>query len=165
MSLLSRYAATMRSLAFTVVLFGLAVFARCAVQAQQITNAPPTNLTVIVLDGNSGKPIKGIEPLIVVKGKLPIRLNQKTNSNGVAVFHLTDPLPEQIGISFFPDEFGECSDGMPFSTEQILKTGLVSRNICSGAKFHYSASARPGEIVIFGKRGPTLWQRILQEIP
>jgi len=77
------------------------LFAHCAVRAQQITNAPPTNLTVIVLNGNSGKPIKGIEPLIGVKGKLPIRLNQKTNSNGVAVFHLTDPLPEQIGISFF----------------------------------------------------------------
>jgi len=91
-------------------------------------------------------------------------LGQKTNSGGVAVFHLTDPLPERIGISTGL-EVGLCSDGMPFSTEEILKTGLVTNNACRGAKFQYLTPTRPGQVVIFGRRGLTLWQMILREIP
>jgi hypothetical protein len=164
MSLLLRYAATMRSLAFTAVLFGFAVFAHCAVRAQN-HNSTVTNLTVIVLDGNTGKPIKGVHALSVisVEGR-PKGLNQETNGNGVAVFHLTDSIPERFGFDFPVEEFGLCSDGMPFSTEQVLKTGIVSRNTCAGARFQYSAPPRPGEVVVFGKR-VTLWQRILREIP
>jgi len=154
----------MRSLAFAVVLFGFAVFVHCPLWAQQITNGTPTNLTVIVLDGNSGKPIKRIWLSLIWSEGRPRALDQKTNSRGIALFHLTDPVPERVGINFGL-EFRPCSDVMPSSTEEILKTGVVSRNICSGAKYQYSASVRPGEIVIFGKRGPTLWQRILQEIP
>ena len=128
------------------------------------TSAENHHLAVLVLDGNSGKPFKYTWLLINWDDGRPRALGQKTNSGGVAVFHLTDPLPERIGISTGL-EVGLCSDGMPFSTEEILKTGLVTNNACRGAKFQYLTPTRPGQVVIFGRRGLTLWQMILREIP
>jgi len=128
------------------------------------TSAENHDLAVLVLDGNSGKPFKHTWLSINWHDGRPRALGQKTNSSGVAVFHLTDLLPERIGLSTGL-EVGLCSEGMPFSTEEILKNGVISKNVCSGAKFQYSTPARPGQVVVFAKRGWTLWQRMLEEIP
>ncbi len=145
-------------------LFVVALVAIFSAGLPYSTSAENHDLVVLVLDGNSGKPFKHTWILINWDDGRPRSLGQKTNSGGVAVFHLTDPLPERIGISTGL-EVGVCSDGMPFSTEEILKTGLVTNNACGGAKFQYLTPARPGQVVIFGRRGLTLWQMILREIP
>jgi hypothetical protein len=145
-------------------LFVVALVAIFSAGLPYSTSAENHDLVVLVLDGNSGKPFEHTWLSINWHDGRPRALGQKTNSSGVAVFHLTDPLPERIGISTGL-EVGLCSEGMPFSTEEILKNGVISKNVCSGAKFQYSTLARPGQVVVFAKRGWTLWQRMLEEIP
>jgi hypothetical protein len=86
-----------------------------------------------------------------------------TNDQGVATFELDEPAPERIEINYSPNELWYCSD-RAFPTAQILTTGLVARYTCDDGKLKWSATAKPGELVVFSKH-VTLWERMRREIP
>lgn len=121
-------------------------------------------ISVTLIDVATGKPAKDVWVLLRdTRKKHTLGKSIKTNSQGTAEFHLLEPQPERIGVSFAPDEFGSCSE-VEFVTEQILRTGIVGGNRCETEKIKPSANASAGQVVIFGKR-VTLWQRILRELP
>jgi hypothetical protein len=145
----------------------------CSLLALALLASPSANLlggtehllSMRILDAESGKPIEGVwavlEILHDMHGARDV-LNVKTDSEGIAIFRLPDPIPERVGLTSTPDELLLCSD-VQFPTVEIFKTGVVSRGRCKGAAFKYSAAPKPGELVIFGKR-VSLWQRILREL-
>jgi hypothetical protein len=118
---------------------------------------------VKVLGGETGQPVKSIYVPLDDRPQQIQLLNAKTDSHGMAVFHLSDPLPERIGISFNPFEFGSCSE-LEFVTDQILRTGVVAGDRCESSKPMPHLAPEAGQLVVFGKR-VTLWQRVRQELP
>jgi hypothetical protein len=62
-------------------------------------------LSVRILDAKSGKPIKRVSVGLLVtneKGRSVGLLDAVTNSEGVAAFDLSEPVPERIQITFSP---------------------------------------------------------------
>jgi hypothetical protein len=124
------------------------------------------DITVRILDAGSGKPLTHIwAGLEVLEGTNKARRlsDARTDSRGIAIFHLADPLPERIGLLFGAHEFGNCSE-VQFLTDHVVNGGVVGRNYCVRPGIGYSMSPRPGELVIFGRR-ITLWDNIRREIP
>jgi hypothetical protein len=118
---------------------------------------------VRLLDGTDGKPITRFWiTLRVPKGdKRANRWVDKTDSKGVVSFPLTDPIPDSIS-PILGNEAYLCSD-VTFSTDQILKTGIVPI-INARTPASISTAARgPGELVVFAKR-VSLWERIKREL-
>jgi hypothetical protein len=112
------------------------------------------------------KPLKGISIGLSVlndKSQRTAFLNAKTNSDGVAFFRLKDPVSQRIEIMFAPDDLSLCSN-IQFSVAEILSTGVVDQNKCGTEHSKYSGVARPGELVVFGKK-VSIWQRLRREIP
>lgn len=120
-------------------------------------------ISVKVLDAETGRPVKGISVLPNNKLQLKQPLSRKTDSRGIAEFHLLGPLPERIGLSFSPVEFGRCSE-VEFATDQILRTGVVAGNTCKSSKPKPSVPPEAGQLIVFGKH-VTLWQRMRRELP
>jgi hypothetical protein len=134
-----------------------------AVQQGRLLSTGDHSISVKVLEAETGQPVKGIWVPLDDKLQLKQPLNAKTDSHGIAGFHLSGPLPERIGLSFSPFEFGSCSE-VEFLTDQILRTGVVAGNTCRSSKPKPSVNPEAGQLVVFGKR-VTLWQRVLREIP
>lgn len=133
------------------------------VQQGRQPSAETHSISVKVLDAETGKPVKGIWVSLDGEPQLKRLLNAKTDSRGLAGFHLSGALPERVGPSFSPGEFGSCSD-LEFVTDQILRTGIVSGNTCGGSKPKPNVTPEAGQLVVFGKRF-TWWQKVLQELP
>jgi hypothetical protein len=130
---------------------------------------PETNshdVSIKLVSATDGRPQTGIHfALSIADPRLKTRglVNAKTNSQGVAVFRIPDPLPERVSLVFAPDEFMLCSE-VEFSTDQILRSGAIGTNTCGNATISASMRPKPGELALFGK-SVTLWQRILREMP
>jgi hypothetical protein len=133
------------------------------VQQGRQPSAETHSISVRVLDAETGKPVKGIWVSLDSEPQLKRLLNAKTDSHGVAAFHLSGPLPERVGPSVSPVEFGACSE-LEFVTDQVLTTGIVAGNTCSGSKPKPYVTPEAGQLVVFGKRF-TWWQKVLQELP
>src|SRR6266542_5352221 len=129
----------------------------------QVKQSEVTNdhyITVKVLEAETGQPLKGIW-VPMVDNSQP--LNAKTDSHGVARFHLLGPLPDRIGLSFSPNEFSSCSEAA-FATDQILKNGVLAGNTCKRSASKPSPTPEAGQLVVFGRR-VRLSQRVRREIP
>jgi len=133
------------------------------VQQERQPSAETHSIFVKVLDAETGKPVKGIWVSVDSQPQPKRLLNAKTDSRGVAAFHLSGPLPERVGPSVSPVEFKRCSE-LEFVTDQILTTGIVAGNTCSGSKLKPYVTPEAGQLVVFGKRF-TWWQKVLQELP
>jgi hypothetical protein len=123
-------------------------------------------LRVRLLDATTGKPLKGIAAALSAlddTGRPSRVLNARTDSDGVAVFHLAEPVSARVDLIFPPDELGLCSE-LQFSTTKIRETGVVGSNACAHPKYEYTVPPKPGELVVFGK-AIAWWKRILREIP
>src|SRR5580693_4243025 len=86
-----------------------------------------------ILDAKSGKPLRHIWAGLIVlneRNEVKLLLEARTNSLGVAVFDLTDPLPERVGLLFDFHEFGNYSEHQ-FLTDYALKDGVVGKNCCA----------------------------------
>jgi hypothetical protein len=121
------------------------------------------HLSVRVLDARSGKPITDI-PLLLgvpVENKNVNRLRDKTDSQGTVTFHVDDPIPDSFWLIFGPDIV--LCHGITFSTEQVLKTGVIADNKCKGPKLGFNGSPKSGELVVFVKR-LSLWELIKREL-
>jgi hypothetical protein len=123
------------------------------------------SITVRLLDAKTGKPLAKTAVTLAVteNGKIIFQSHSNTNSNGLAVLSLPEPIPERISLSYGTPDLGICSD-IAFPASDILTTGLVSKNRCYAGELPHPVSARPGEIVLFGSP-VSLRERILREIP
>jgi hypothetical protein len=123
-------------------------------------------ISVLVLDGKSGKPIKKIWTALSGLGDRNRRTqtqNVRTDSHGVAYMFLRDPIPERVGLSFSMFEFASCSD-VEFRSELILQDGVIAKNTCAAPNVYSTYYPTPGRLVVFGRR-ITTWENIRREIP
>jgi hypothetical protein len=119
-----------------------------------------------IVDAKTGKPIKRVSASMVVwneHGQIETLSQGKTNSEGVIVFHLSEPLPDRVGFNFAPDELKYCSD-LAFSTAEILKVGLLAQNKWQTDKTISPLGRKPGEITLFAQR-VSLGERMRKELP
>lgn len=108
-----------------------------------------TCISVRVLDARSGKPIKGLAAVVVTDQLANIRIGE-TDAQGVVRYCPNDPVPPSFSLDF--EYFYPTDAGVHFDTESILKVGNVAKNAYSEGKFHDRENAKPGGIVVFGRR-------------
>lgn len=122
------------------------------------------NITVRLLDGKTGEPIRAKEILLRFATELPAggkfvgsTLKAVTANDGRAVFYINDPPAKFVWVSV-PLHRVDCSPG-GFASEEVLRAGIVAENECDRKKkLQGKISAKPGEIVIFER------DRILEKV-
>jgi len=115
-------------------------------------------IRVHMIDARSGSPIANSPVRLwtnyaAVQRNDPGYVRQLTDSNGVATFHVQEPVPTYLYIHIgmgapWEECFPDARSG--FVTQQILDTGLSKESACwklpdVGQKFHPSA----GDVYIF----------------
>ena len=94
-----------------------------------------------------------------------IEIDVTTNPQGIAVFHLPQPVSEHLGLLLQPPmDFYGCW-GQVFSPEKVLSSGVVAdydESKCG--KLPRAVSAKPGEVVIV-ERKLNAREKMLREIP
>jgi hypothetical protein len=150
---------SLRILGVVVVLFCGAL----AAVASVYSGGSPDRISVRLFDGTTGKPMAGVPILLGVPAgnSNANQLRDITDSQGTARFSPSDPIPDQINLILGPDV--RLCPSWTFTTEQILKTGVIADNKCRGTKFEYSGHPTPGELVVFARR-VSLWERIRREL-
>jgi hypothetical protein len=117
------------------------------------------DIRVRLVNTEDGKPMKG-QPIILYLGRdHSAHLEQRTDGDGVAAFHLTDPATDWLtpgdasyGIHYNCSPYQKCT----FPTAEVLQRGVVALNVCSPRdKLKGKVAAKPGEIVIFAR--PLHW--------
>jgi hypothetical protein len=144
---------TLPSLNNAIIVLLMALFVagspqRAAAQQRQ-------RLTVHVVNAKTGKPFgKTVVYLFLNKDyprvvpNEPPPLRAATAADGIAVFELDTPHPEEV---FFAVPGGDrlCSR-FRYSTEQILDKGIVGENACEAHdRLRNRFSAKPGELILF----------------
>ena len=96
------------------------------------------------------------------------RVEAKTSPDGIAVFHLPEHKPGQIGVDSENGHIRACSGPFMLSTFEVLQKGVVSkiedRPDCTdkrNAKILRQFKEKPGEIVVFVRR-LRWWERGLR---
>lgn len=148
----------------------LAVTAMAAVgavgQEKSPSNINAHHIEVLVLDGTSGKPVRGAWVSLRGMGQSPeanwLR-SEQSNSQGMAEFSFPDPIPERVSLSFDINAFGSCFD-TDFPTERILKSGIVAGDFCAAPPVYSSHQPFAGQLVMYG-RAITARDRISEAIP
>ena len=122
-----------------------------------------TVVTVRVIDARSAKPIKNRQVWIQFypQGSQKIqRTENMSGSDGRADFHLPEPPPETIYISFTRDDLF-CGGLTEMKMQELLTKGISAKGCqlkLSGRASHLSA--KPGEAILFVRR-PPWWYRLL----
>jgi len=138
--------------------------------------ASARDITVRIIDAKSGKPFSGIRVAIstwngtfnIHKPPLPPKHVDvsSTNSKGIAIFHLPNPLPDHMGFDIGGlRDFAGCWTLPDVSSEAVIRFGVVAeynKAKCGGAAI--SVSAKPGEITIMDNK-LSLPERMRQEFP
>jgi hypothetical protein len=122
---------------------------------------PASVVQVLVLDYKTGLPVKGREVEMILpntKGDVyehSPRIIKKTGKNGIAVFHISSPLPQEVfavadAMADFP-----CTSRQTFETSEVLQRGIIGDHaafeLCKNPTSR-PATAEPGEIVIYIRR-------------
>jgi len=94
-------------------------------------------------------------------------LEETTGTDGVAVFHLPEPVPKVVSIRVASGGLYACYQTYPIDTGQVAKEGLVDRCTrppqscaCKFSKQINAIQPRPGEVVL-PARPFTWWERFL----
>lgn len=147
-------------LACVVLLMLLGLVAYCA-KAESI-------IRVHMIDARSGLPIANSPVRLWTHGAAqkpndPGYVQELTDSNGVATFHVADPVPSYLYIHIgmgapWEECFPDAQNG--FATQQILDSGLSKESACwklpdIASKFHPA----PGDVFIFAVHN-TLIERL-----
>jgi hypothetical protein len=130
----------LRILGVLVVLF----FAALATVASLCSGGNSDTISVRLFDGTTGKPMARVSILVGVPAgnKNANQLRDITNSQGTARFNLSDLIPDQIHPNSGPDVV--MCPSWTFTTEQILKTGVIADTKCAGKNFEYDGHPIPG---------------------
>jgi hypothetical protein len=128
-------------------------------QVVVVKSAPPTEIVMRFIDGNSGKPLTGVQIQLDAwavdefnpkSEKIIKTWNGKTDKNGRVLIRLQVPLPQHLSFRS-PDELHECS-GERFSVEDALRSGILAKYSEKCGKLKAVATATPGEIVVFDRK-------------
>lgn len=109
---------------------------------------------VRLVDARSGRPVpeKTVEvSWFVPHQQHPQTLRERADRDGVAVFHLTDPVPGQLSFDVKSGYWDSCSPG-PYDSSEVLMTGVSKEGGRWAAKFpNVSDRFHPkqGEVFLF----------------
>ena len=144
------------------------VLACIAVVASVCSGQNANRISVRLIDGTSGKPMAGVEILVdVVPGgnKNQNQLRGVTDAQGTVRFNLSHPIPDQIDLVFRRD-VAICTS-WTYTTDRILKTGVIADKKCMGKSVEYDGHPTPGELVVFARwvsMGERFWRSFWTEI-
>jgi len=117
------------------------------------------DIRVRLVNGQTGEPVRGPQPVVLYLGRNHSAfLDGTTDIDGVAVFHLPDPLAEWITAGQDSQILYHCSPYQKntFKTAEILSRGVIALNVCdSKGKLKGKVDAKPGDLVIFAR--PLHW--------
>ena len=121
----------------------------CVFAAASRSSAQSANcISVRVLDSKKGKRLKRVS--VATRPSWSWNSNTKTvktDSTGVARFCLTDPISNDLKLSFGA-KFSSCS-GDAFKIATILDSGYLARDTqCGSRTFKVTENPKPGELVI-----------------
>jgi hypothetical protein len=119
-------------------------------------------ITVRVVKARDGKPLHGYHAWLQFRTpgeKKWRRVMQETASDGIANFHLEEPMPEAILVSLGIHE-AACSGQANIVVLELQKQGKAIGNECGVSETAKRLSPKPGEIILFVRPMP-LWARIL----
>jgi hypothetical protein len=113
--------------------------------------ATPLTITVRLINGKNGKPIKDDTPNIRFAGENGIYGdNPATNSSGEVVVKVHSP-----DIEVMPNLYADCrykhdstaGIEVKYSVEEILKTGIVTENVCGKRRL----KPIPGVLILYAR--------------
>lgn len=117
------------------------------------------DIRIRLVNGQTGELIKGRQPVALYLGRDHSGfVTETTNTDGVAVFRLPDPLVEWVTAGEDSQTLYHCSPYQKntFATAEILHRGAVALNNCDPkGKLRGKIEAKPGEVVIFAR--PLHW--------
>ena|ERR1017187_9142367 len=128
-------------------------------QVVVVKSASPTEIVMRFIDGNSGKPLTGVQIQLLAwtvdefnpkSEKIIKTWDGKTDKNGRVLVRLEEPLPQHLSFRS-PDELRECS-GERFSVEDALHSGILAKYSEKCGKLKAIVTAKPGEIIIFDRK-------------
>ena len=116
------------------------------------------DVTVWVINGNTGQPfirypikLYAADRVLYPHENTHLLAKADPGPDGSATFHLDPPLPEVLFI--YVGDLSRtvgCNTNLNFLTNEVLRSGIVSRNICDRKnKLKLKFSAKPGEVVVF----------------
>jgi len=130
-------------------------------------NLSCTDVVVHLINARTGSPIPAKR--IRMWSRTPARgwtgyLEQATDSNGVAIFHLKDPSPDGIVVhTAMGGYWEEClpNDRLGFDVSDIVRSGVAREGACPPnlRRIDDKYSPKPGDLYIFVSH-LTLWERI-----
>ncbi|HET9363741.1 MAG TPA: hypothetical protein VFP71_02020, partial [Candidatus Angelobacter sp.] len=136
---------------------------------------PASVVQVLVLDYKTGLPVRGREVEMILpdsNGDLYNRspqISEKTGKNGIAVFHLSSPLPSQFWVVTDAMADFPCTRRQSFETSEVLQRGIIGDHadfeLCKNPTSR-RALVQPGEIVLYVRRlNPWLrFRRVVWEV-
>ena len=141
----------------------------CLFLAQSGTVPQPVNIAVRLVYLDSGKPADG-QQVILYEGKPSLasttRFTRTTDSDGVARFRLSVPLPETVWVNEENGKITSCAWEDQILVSEILSDGFtIARDnrfgsSCKGGQDTITRlSAKPGEIVIFVRK-VSIWDNL-----
>jgi hypothetical protein len=116
-----------------------------------------SDIMVHLINARTGKPIAD-KPVRMWFQNPPSRqggyLEERTGTNGVAVFHLKDPLPSSITVHLgMGGYWEECppNNRAGFDVKEILQSGVAREGACPPhlQKIDQKFTAKPGELYLF----------------
>jgi hypothetical protein len=119
-------------------------------------------VTVRVVNARNGKPLKGYRVWLQFHpaGETTLRkLDEDSDSDGIAHFELEEPLPETIHVALSQGDYRSASGEV--KRLELLNSGVTLQIAPSllGRKASH-LSSRPGEVILFVRRWPW-WARVL----
>ena len=126
--------------------FGCAFALNCSAQSANC-------VSVRVLNPKNGKPVEGVLIHFLPNSSAnPYTADAtvnigKTDKQGITKYCIPGSVPR---LEFY--EFSGPDERENFDTDVVLKFGFVANNSLHGAKFIFTRSPKPGEVVIFGQR-------------
>ena len=124
------------------------------------------SIAVRVINAKTGKPVSNRTVSVSYTNPphgYSTRVDSKTTLQGTAWFKLNER-PSRLMVDPLLRSWTLCSPD-EFSTEEILRQGVVADNKCDPTgKVRKAFSARPGELVIFAAYG-NLWKHIWGRLP
>jgi hypothetical protein len=143
-----------------VLLQGLCVLALCAVIPAGFCRAE--ELRVRLINTKNGEGMKGYQFWLLLGrrdlGPSRPALDATTGSDGVAIFQLPSPAPQEVTVGSSDGRIYHCSDFWKnnYPTQQVLLEGVTLPLRCEvSEKVKAKVQAKPGEIVLFAR--PLRW--------
>lgn len=123
--------------------------------ASEIPSTQSADIRVRLLNSNNGKPMSGQTIWIYLGWDHATHAPaQRTDEDGVTVFHLQPPVPKWINAVAGSQTIWHCTEieKNNFATSDVLEHGIVALNKCDPkGKRTGKIVAKPGEVILFAR--------------